>query len=169
LKGEHLVLRNKASKKIASRRNQSHEAMTLEAQRLTADGVGGGITSLLLPTSLKGEVALAKIAEIYTADRVKARPGGKSGQVDRKRLKAAMANDELFAKLISLYSEYIGSEPGPQTKSVKAFTGWLKGVFKRPGSPAYKVVFRIAPVLLEVERGDPWWGSAIAQRRKTQS
>ena len=163
------MLRHKASKKIASRRNQSSEAMTLEAQRLTDDGVGCGITSLLLPTSLKGEVAIAKIGEIYTADRVKARPGGKSGNSDQKRLKAALGNDELFAKLVCLYLKDIGSDPGPQTKSVKAFTRWIKAELQRQSSPAHRVVRSLAPVLLEAGRGDRWWESAISERRKTQS
>ena len=157
------MLRHKTSRKIASRPKQRTEAMTLEAQRLVGNGTGGGIASLLLPTSPEEEVSVAKIAGIYTADRVKARPGAKS---DRKKLKVAMENDELFAKLDCLYSEYKGDEPGPYTKSVRAFTRWLKTGLQYPGSPAYRVILKLAPVLLEVELGDRWWASAIAGRRK---
>jgi hypothetical protein len=137
--------------------------MTLEAQRLDDNGIGGGIAALLLPTSPDDAVSVARIAGIYTAERVKARPGAKS---DRKKLKAAMENDELFAKLDCLYSEYIGDEPGPYTKSVKAFTRWLKAGLQYRGSPSYRVILNLAPVLLEVELGDRWWTSAIAGRRK---
>ena len=160
------MLRHKTSRKIASRPKQRTEAMTLEAQRLDDNDIGGGIASLLLPTSPEEEVSVAKIAGIYTADRVKARPGAKS---DRKKLKAAMENDELFAKLVCLYSEHNGDESGPQTNSVKAFTRWLKAVLQCRGSPAYPVILKLAPVLLEVERGDRWWESAMSKRRKTQS
>ena len=140
--------------------------MTLEAQRLADDGIGDGIAALLLPKSKEERISVAKIAEIYTVERVKVRSGVKSGRGDRKALKAAIGNDELFAKLVSLYSEHIGNEPGPQTKSVKAFTRWFKAELQRQGSPGYRVVRSLAPVLLEVERGDSWWASAIAERRK---
>lgn len=163
MRGEHLVLRHKTSRKIASRPKQRVEAMTLEARRLDDNGIGGGIASLLLPTSPDDAVSVARIAGIYTAERVKARPGAKS---DRKKLKAAMENDELFAKLDCLYSEYIGDEPVAQSNSVKAFTRWLKAGLQCPGSPAYQVVRSLASVLLEVELGDRWWTSAIAGRRK---
>lgn len=160
------MLRHKTSRKIASRPKQRTEAMTLEAQRLDDNGIGGGIASLLLPTSADDAVSVARIARIYTAERVKARPGAKS---DRKKLKAAMENDELFAKLDCLYSEHNGDESGPQTNSVKAFTRWLKAVLQCRGSPAYPVILKLAPVLLEVERGDRWWETAMSKRRKTQS
>ena len=160
------MLRHKTSRKIASRPKQRAEAMTLEAQRLNDNGIGGGIVTLLLPTSPEEEVSVAKIAGIYTAERVMARPGAKSGTSDRKKLKTAIGNDELFTKLVCLYSEYKEDESGPQTNSVKAFTRWLKAGLQCPGSPAYQVVRSLAPVLLGVELGDRWWTSAIAGRRK---
>jgi hypothetical protein len=160
------VLRHKKSRKIASRQNQRTEAMTLEAQRLNEDCNGGGIVTLLLPISPEEEVSVAKIAGIYTAERVMARPGAKSGTSDRKKLKMAIGNDELITKLVCLYSKHNGDESGPQTNSVKAFTRWLKEVLQCRGSPAYRVIHELAPVLLDVERGDRWWESAIAGRRK---
>jgi hypothetical protein len=145
------------------------KALILEAQQITNKGFGGGVVSLLLPTSPKDEDQLAKIKEIYTVDKVKARPGNKSGQSDRKALKAALANDELIAKLISLYGEYIRSEPGPQRGSVNAVTNWLQRELENPDGRAYGVVLSLAPVLVEAKRSDRWWESAFAKRRKTQS
>jgi hypothetical protein len=119
-----------------------------------------------LPTSPKDEVAIAKLGKIYTVCAVKARPGHRSGQSDRKALKAVLANDEFIAELVTRYGQFIGDIPGPQRRSVKAFTGWLKGQLAKPDSRTHKAAKQLAPVLLEVMRSDRWWESAIADRRK---
>jgi len=145
------------------------KALILEAQQITKKGFGGGVASLLLPRSPEDEDQLAKIGEIYSVDRVKARPGKKSGQSDRKALQAALVNDELIAKLVSIYGEYIGSEPGPQSGAVTAFTNWLQRELDNPHGRAYEVVLALAPVLVEVKRSNRWWETAFAKRRKAQS
>ena len=87
---EHLVLRHKASGKIASRKDQKAKALIMEAQRLIDDGLGGGITSLLVPKSAKDKAEIAKMGKIYAVSRVGARRGDKSGTSDRKLLKTAV-------------------------------------------------------------------------------
>ena len=169
MNAQRLVLRNKASGKIASRKDQRRIALILEVERLAAGGQGGGITSLLLPNSPEEKAGLAKIRKIYTVCRVKTRPGTKSRMSDRNALHLAVNNDFLIAKLAVLFGEYIGNKPGPQMKSVKAFTRWLKNELKNTKGIAYKTALKLAPVLLEVERSDRWWESAFAERRKTQS
>jgi hypothetical protein len=169
MKVKHFVLRHKSSGKIASRLDQRSKALILEAQRLTDDSLGGGITSLLLPTSVEKKNEIVKIGKIYTSCLVSSRPGAKSGKSDRKALKAALANDHLIAKLVVLYAKYIGGKPAAQTISSKAFTGWFKKELNKTKSNVYQTVLTLAPVLLEVERNDRWWGIAFAKRRKTQS
>lgn len=169
MNAQRLVLRNKASGKIASRKDQRRIALILEAERLAAGGQGGGITSLLLPNSPREKAGLAKIRKIYTVCRVKTRPGSKSRMGDRNTLHSAVNDDFLIAKLAVLFGEHIGDKPGPQMTSVKAFTRWLKKELKNTKSIAYKTALKLAPVLLEVERSDRWWESAFAERRKTQS
>jgi hypothetical protein len=169
MKGEKLVLRHKASGKIASRRDQESKALTLHAQQLTASGEGGGIVALRLPTSVKDKNEMVRIGETYSVSRVKARPGNNAETSDKKQLQAALTNDELITRLAELYGKHIGEKPGPHTISSKAFTGWLKKELKNTKSIAYKTALKLAPVLLEVERNDRWWESAFAERRKTQS
>jgi hypothetical protein len=169
MRDEKLVLRHKASGKIASRKDQEYKALTLHAQQLTASGRGGGIISLGLPTSVKDQNEMVQIAKTYSVSRVTARAGNNSETSDKKQLKAALANDELIAKLAVLYGKHIGEKPGPHTISSKAFTGWLKKELTNNKSIAYKTALKLAPVLLEVERNDRWWESAFAERRKTQS
>jgi len=169
MKGEKLVLRHKASGKIASRKDQESKALTLHAQQLTASGRGGGIISLGLPTSVQDQNEMVRIGETYCVSRVKARPGDNAETSDKKQLQAALTNDELIAKLAVLYGKHIGEKPGPHTISSKAFTRWLKKEFNNTQSMAYKAARSLAPVLLEQERGDRWWACAIAERQKTQS
>ena len=169
MKGEKLVLRHKASGKIASRRDQESKALTLHAQQLTASGEGGGIVALRLPTSVKDKNEMVRIGETYSVSRVKARPGNNAETSDKKQLQAALTNDELISRLAELYGKHIGEKPGPHTISSKAFTGWLKKELKNTKSIAYKTALKLAPVLLEVERNDRWWEAAFAERRKTQS
>ena len=169
MKNEKLVLRNKATGKIASRRDQESKALSLHAQQLTASGQGGGIVALMLPTSVKDKNEMVRIGETYSVSRVKARPGNNAETSDKKQLQAAMTNDELIAKLAELYRKHRGEKPGPHTISSKAFTGWFKKELKNTESIAYKTALKLAPVLLEVERNDRWWEAAFAERRKTQS
>jgi len=169
MNAQRLVLRNKASGKIASRKDQRRIALILEVERLAADGQGGGIASILLPNSPQEKSGLAKIREIYSVCRVKTRQASKSRMGDRNALHLALNDDLLIAKLAVLFGEHIGNKPGPQMTSVKAFTRWLKKELKNTKSIAYKTARKLAPVLLEVERSDRWWESAFAERRKTQS
>ena len=169
MKGEKLVLRHKASGKIASRKDQESKALTLHAQQLTASGQGGGIVALRLPTSVKDKNEMVRIGQTYSVSRVEARLGNNAETSDKKQLQAALTNDELIAKLAELYRKHIGEKPGPHTISSKAFTRWLKKELNNTQSMAYKAARSLAPVLLEVERNDRWWEAAFAERRKTQS
>ena len=169
MKDEKLVLRNKATGKIASRKDHESKALTLHAQQLTASGQGGGIVALRLPTSVQDKNEMMRIGETYSVSHVRARPGDKAGTSDKKALQVALKNDDLIAKLVALYEQHIGDKPGPHTISSKGFTGWLKKELKTTNSIAHQTVLELAPVLLEVERSDRWWEFAFAERRKTQS
>ena len=78
--GQRLVLRNKSTGKIASRKDQGQKALVIEAQRLTKQGLSAGITSLLLPQTPKEIAEIGAIAAIYDIDKVKTR----RGEQDRK-------------------------------------------------------------------------------------
>lgn len=166
---EHLVLRHKASGKIASRKDQKAKALIMEAQRLIDDGLGGGITSLLVPKSAKDKAEIAKMGEIYAVSRVGARRGNKSGTSDRKLLKTAVKNDVLIAKLAVLFGAFVGKKPGPHAIAAKAFTRWLKVELTKKNSAAYQIALTDGHILFDVDRGDRWWADAFSQRRKTQS
>jgi len=167
--GQRLVLRSKSTGKIASRKDQGQKALAIEAQRLTNQGLTGGITSLLLPQSAKEKAEIAAIKEKYEVDKVITRRGEQSLKSDKTSLAKALKDDDLIGKLAVLYGNYIGNSEAPHLTSAKAFSRWLKGELAHKKSNVYSIVLNKAPILLEVERDDRWWADAFAQRRKTQS
>jgi len=167
--GQRLVLKSKKTGKIASRKDQGQKALAIEAQRLTNQGLSGGITSLLLPKSAKEKAEIEAIKEKYKVDKVITRTGEQSLKSDKTSLAKALKDDDLIGKLAVLYGNYIGNSEAPHLTSAKAFSRWLKGELAHKKSNVYSIVLNKAPILLEVERGDRWWADAFAQRRKTQS
>jgi hypothetical protein len=167
--GQRLVLRSKSTGKIASRKDQGKKALVIEAQRLTNQGLSGGITSLLLPQSAKEKAEIAAIKEKYEVDKVKTRRGEQTGKGDKAKLTKALKDDDLICKLAVLYGNSIGNIQAPHLTSAKAFNRWLKDELARKNSTVYAIVLERAPILLNVERSDRWWADAFAQRRKTQS
>ena len=167
--GQRLVLKSKKTGKIASRKDQGQKALAIEAQRLTNQGLSGGITSLLLPKSAKEKAEIEAIKEKYKVDKVITRMGEQSLKSDKTSLAKALKDDDLIGKLAVLYGNYIGNSEAPHLTSAKAFSRWLKGELAHKKSNVYSIVLNKAPILLEVERGDRWWADAFAQRRKTQS
>lgn len=167
--GQRLVLKSKKTGKIASRKDQGQKALAIEAQRLTNEGLSGGITSLLLPKSAKEKAGIEAIKEKYKVDKVITRTGEQSLKSDKTSLAKALKDDDLIGKLAVLYGNYIGNSEAPHLTSAKAFSRWLKGELAHKKSNVYSIVLNKAPILLEVERGDRWWADAFAQRRKTQS
>lgn len=167
--GQRLVLKSKKTGKIASRKDQGQKALAIEAQRLTNEGLSGGITSLLLPKSAKQKAEIEAIKEKYKVDKVITRTGEQSLKSDKTSLAKALKDDDLIGKLAVLYGNYIGNSEAPHLTSAKAFSRWLKGELAHKKSNVYSIVLNKAPILLEVERGDRWWADAFAQRRKTQS
>lgn len=162
----HLVLKRKDSGKVASRKDQQKIALTLRAQQLTNEGKGGGIVSLLLPRSPKEKDKISKIKKIYFVQKVKPRPGKKSLKVDRLLLSEAVNNDELIFKLSVEFHAFLGNSPSPHAISYKAFSRWVKVELAKKDSAAYIIVYQLAPILLEIERGDRWWSDALAMRKK---
>ena len=167
--GQRLVLKSKKTGKIASRKDQGQKALAIEAQRLTNEGLSGGITSLLLPKSAKEKAEIEALKEKYKVDKVITRRGEQSLKSDKTSLAKALKDDDLIGKLAVLYGNYIGNSEAPHLTSAKAFSRWLKGELAHKKSNVYSIVLNKAPILLEVERGDRWWADAFAQRRKTQS
>lgn len=166
---QRLVLKSKKTGKIASRKDQGQKALAIEAQRLTNEGLSGGITSLLLPKSAKEKAEIEAIKEKYKVDKVITRTGEQSLKSDKTSLAKALKDDDLIGKLAVLYGNYIGNSEAPHLTSAKAFSRWLKDELAHKKSNVYSIVLNKAPILLEVERGDRWWADAFAQRRKTQS
>ena len=162
----HLVLKRKDSGKIASRKDQKKIAQTLKAQQLTDDGQGGGIVSLLLPKSPQEKNKISEMANIYGVFIVKPRSGKKTGKVDRFELSAAVNNDELICKLALQFGTFVGKNPSPHAISAKAFSRWVKGELAKKDSAVYRITYKYAPILLEIERGHRWWADAIALRKK---
>ena len=164
----HLVLKRKDSGKIASRKDQKKIALTLKAQQLTDDGQGGGIVSLLLPNSPQEKNKISEMANIYDVASVKPRSGKKTGKVDRLELSAAVNNDELICKLAVQFGTFVEKNPSPHAISAKAFSRWLKGELAKKDSVVYRIVYKHAPILLELERGDRWWEDALALRKNAE-
>ena len=169
MSGVRFVLKSKSTGKIASRKDQGAKALTLEAQRLTNEGSGGGIPSLLLPKSTKEKAELATIDEIYKVSRVKTRESEKNGKSNKAALAEALKDDDLIARLAVLYGKSIEKSQAPNLTSAKAISRWLKRELGCKNSAAYSLVLHKAPILLNVERSDRWWADAFAQRKKTQS
>ena len=99
MSGERLVLKSKATGKIASRSDQSKKAIVLKAFELAKECQNMGVPSLLAPKSTKEKAEIAAIGDKYDVFIVKTRSGEKSGASDKKRLLEASKNDNLFAKL----------------------------------------------------------------------
>ena len=166
MSGIRLVLRHRVSGKIASRKDQGSKALILEAQRFTNKGLGGGIASLLVPSTTKEKNDLAKIRAIYKVSRVKTRPGKKSGTSDRKALSKFFSNDDLICKLVVEFAGFFQNKRYPHARSIKAFTVWLERELTKTKSRVFELVSERAPVLLEVKRSERWWADAFAQRKK---
>jgi len=169
MSGERLVLRSKATGKIASRVDQGKKAITLKAVELTTDCKATGIPSLLVPQSAKEKAEIAAINDKYDTCMVMVRSGKKSGASNKKNLKAALKDDDFIGKLAAHFGKFVGNIASPHATSAKAFTRWLKCELSKKNSIIYRITFEQAPVLLEVERSDRWWADAFAHRRKTQS
>ena len=169
MSGERLVLKSKATGKIASRADQGKKAITLKAVELTTGCKAMGIPSLLVPQTSKEKAEIAAIGNKYDASFVKVRAGKKSGTSDKKMLLEASKNDNLFAKLAVHFEKFVGDNPKAHALSAKAFSRWLKTELSKKDSTVYLIAIKHAPVLLEVKRNDRWWADAYAKRRKSQS
>ena len=169
MSGERLVLKSKATGKIASRADQGKKAITLKAVELTTGCEAMGIPSLLVPQTSKEKAEIAAIGNKYDASFVQVRAGKKSGTSDKKMLLEASKNDNLFAKLAVHFEKFVGDNPKAHALSAKSFSRWLKTELSKKDSTVYLIAIKHAPVLLEVERNDRWWADAYAKRRKSQS
>jgi hypothetical protein len=169
MSGQRLVLKSKATGKIASRSDQSKKAIVLKAFELAKECQNTGIPSLLAPKSTKEKAEIAAIGAKYDVSIVKTRSGEKSGASDKKRLFEASKNDNLFAKLAVHFEKFVGDNPKAHALSAKAFSRWLKTELSKKESTVYLIAIKYAPVLLEAERNDRWWADAYAKRRKSQS
>jgi len=169
MRGEQLVLKSKATGKIASRADQGKKAITLKAVELTTGCTAMGIPSLLLPQSSKEKAEIAAIGNKYAACFVKVRAGKKNGSSDKKKLQAALKDDDFIAKLAVHFGMYVGDTPSPHAISAKSFSRWLKNELSNKNSIIYRITLAQAPVFLEIERSNRWWADAFAERRKTQS
>lgn len=169
MSGERLVLKSKATGKIASRADQGKKAITLKAVELTTGCKAMGILSLLVPQTSKEKAEIAAIGNKYDACFVKVRAGKKSGTSDKKKLQAALKDDDFIGKLAVHFGMYVGDTPSPHAISAKSFSRWLKNELSNKNSIIYRITFEQAPVFLEIERGNRWWADAFAERRKTQS
>ena len=157
MSGERLVLKSKATGKIASRSDQGKKAITLKAVELT--------------TGCKSSRETAEIVAIgnkYDACFVKVRAGKKSGISDKKKLQAVLKDDDFIGKLVVHFGRYVGDPPSPHAISAKSFSGWLKNELTNKNSIIYQITFKQAPVLLEVERSDRWWADAFAKRKNAE-
>jgi len=169
MSNERLVLKSKATGKIASRADQGKKAITLKAVELTTGCKAMGIPSLLVPQSSRETAEIVAIGNKYDACFVKVRAGKKSGTSDKKKLQAALKDDDFIGKLAVHFGKFVGDIPTPHAISAKAFSRWLTNELSKKNSTVYSITFEQAPVLLEVERSDRWWADAFSQRRKTQS
>ena len=168
MSNERLVLKSKATGKIASRADQGKKAITLKAVELTTGCKAMGIPSLLVPQSSREKAEIAAIGNKYDACFVKVRAGKKSGISDKKKLQAALKDDDFIGKLVVHFGRYVGDPPSPHAISAKSFSGWLKNELTNKNSIIYQITLKQAPVLLEVERSDRWWADAFAERKNAE-
>jgi hypothetical protein len=168
---EHWVLKHRSSGKLASRPNQAHLAIQLEALRLMDCGMGGGIVTLTLPTSAIEEAKLTGIKNTYRVERVKPRNGKAGGVQPWRNTRDAVTSSGLLLELAPIFARHVSRHPGPHQASVKAFTRWLTSSLTNNGSDAYQVANRLVPSQLSglCNRTERWWADTITQGRKTQS
>jgi hypothetical protein len=168
MSNERLVLKSKATGKIASRADQGKKAITLKAVKLTTGCKAMGIPFLLVPQSSREKAEIAAIGNKYDACFVKVRAGKKSGINDKKKLQASLKDDDFIGKLAVHFGRYVGDTPSPHAISAKSFSRWLKNELTNKNSIIYQITFKQAPVLLEVERSDRWWADAFAKRKNAE-
>lgn len=155
----HLTLVGPKGKQ-AGLNNQGRMARQLHCISLTSSGIGGGITTLLLPETIHEKQNLEKLVRRgYTVKKVPIRLHGR--QVVRDAV-----SDQL---LVMMSEKFISEKPlSPRVRAalIREFTDWICHNLKdhRPND-IRSIVAQAHPDL--VDRTSPdWWRKRIAQRKK---
>lgn len=151
--GRGWVYTLKRDGKVASGLDVHQRALHLLADNLTRANQGGGIVNLLLPTSAKAKKRLLADRHKYKIEKVRIRSTGQRGL-----LRHTASSTEVLLNLIALC-------PATERWKKRHFVLWLLDELRKPSSPATRVLLRMAPDLLEAERGFRWWCGQIGEKK----
>jgi hypothetical protein len=130
-------------------------ALIRRADMLTASGRGGGIVSVLLPTTAKAMRRLER-DRAYQLARVRKRSGGERERARDLEVIARFLWEAIILKGPNLNSAW----------QVKRFLCWIVQSLKDRRSPLYAWACREAPLLVEKERSLRWWQERAAELKK---
>jgi hypothetical protein len=142
----------KRSGKVVSGPQSHRRALVLLSQQLTLAGSGGGIVTLMLPTGPREQRRLELDAKGCRVELVRLRNKGVRGEIRESAMSA-----ELICLLVALC-------PAKPTWKKRHFVLWLIDEIKKQGSPAYNLLARVAPDLLESDRGYWWWYRLLGKK-----
>lgn len=131
-------------------------ALACRAAMLHEQGLGGGITSLLLPRTEKERTRLDRDRRQYQLAVVTARNTGERGKARDPELIAAFLAAAIAQKHNNL---------NPAWK-VQDVLGWIVKELKNRESPIYKLALKQYSIVLEKEPSLRWWQRRVAELRK---
>lgn len=170
---ERLTLRNRKSGKQISSVPRLEISIGVATQQARDTGFGGGVVSLMAYPTGETKREIEEKSRNYEAVLVEARSEGGVKLAERAQVRCALESDELIVKLAEAFRLHTEkkhpSTMQPHALSVEQFVRWVKAERQRTGSDVFRIMKRLAPELLEVDRGDRWWADQITKRRKTQS
>lgn len=170
---ERLTLKNKKSGKQISSVHHLEISIGVATQQAREKGCGGGVVSLITYPTGETKREIEEKSRNYEAVLVEARGGGGVKVAERSRVRSALESDELIVQLAEKFRLHIdkkySSTRQPHALSVEQFVRWVNAERQQTGSGVFQIMKRLAPDLLDVDRGDRWWADQITKRRKTQS
>jgi len=158
-KQKHLILVGPNGKQ-AGRKDQKKIALQMASLTLISEGMGGGISSLLLPQTLCQLKNTEKLFRRgYTVKEVLLRRHG------RVKVREAVT-DELLATLAVRFFAERGQSKRAMSAVVREFSNWIcsKLNHSKPNEITH-IVARAHPELPE-RKSPEWWKKQIAQRKK---
>jgi hypothetical protein len=140
-----LVFTLKKGSRVASGVDVHKRALALKAMCLKEQGLGGGISDLLIPTDVRESARLERDRNLYTLDMVSLRK-----PTSQKATRDQLNNPELLLELILIC---------PANKKWKKidFARWWHSELGRHGSGARKLTATYAPELLAAKRSVGWF------------
>lgn len=146
--------------KLAGRKDQAQIALQIYCDELNSGGLGGGISTLLLPKTTVQRKNIEKLlGRGYTVKEVRVR------RHDRVNVRKAVT-DELFARLAVRFAAEKGHSKRAMSAVVREFSNWISNKLSDPKPNEIILLVAKAHPELPNRKSAEWWKQQIAQRKK---